>query len=262
MLSPRGLPIGSVDIPSGWGLEPRSAGELDRAEISLRVTGSNRGIGYTLAATIAARPNTIVFAGARNPAAQSLKDLAAKHSNVHPIKLTSGDEADNAAAVAEIQKIAGRIDVVIANAGILKYVGVLTTTPVSEPFIKLLLASPTGTPKFAYISSGAGSIGGFVNMKFTACGSSKAAANYLVKALDVENPSLLTLSISPGWVATDMGNVGAVSKGLPQAPVTAEDSVAGILSRIDAVTKETSGRFWNYKIETGGKTLGNSTKRT
>jgi norsolorinic acid ketoreductase len=90
-------------------------------------------------------------------------------------------------------------------------------------------------------------------MKFTACGSSKAAANYLVKALDVENPSLLTLSISPGWVATDMGNVGAVSKGLPQAPVTAEDSVAGILSRIDAVTKETSGRFWNYKIETGGK---------
>jgi norsolorinic acid ketoreductase len=156
------------------------------------------------------------------------------------------------------------------SSGILKYVGVLTTTPVSEfrdhwevntlglvvlfqAVHKLLLASPTGTPKFAYISSGAGSIGGFVNMKFTACGSSKAAANYLVKALDVENPSLLTLSISPGWVATDMGNVGAVSKGLPQAPVTAEDSVAGILSRIDAVTKETSGRFWNYKIETGGK---------
>jgi norsolorinic acid ketoreductase len=85
------------------------------------VTGSNRGIGYTLAATIAARPNTIVFAGARNPAAQSLKDLAAKHSNVHPIKLTSGDESDNAAAVAEIQKIAGRIDVVIANAGTPKF---------------------------------------------------------------------------------------------------------------------------------------------
>jgi norsolorinic acid ketoreductase len=85
------------------------------------VTGSNRGIGYTLAATIAARPNTIVFAGARNPAAQSLKDLAARHSNVHPIKLTSGDESDNAAAVAEIQKIAGRIDVVIANAGTPKF---------------------------------------------------------------------------------------------------------------------------------------------
>jgi norsolorinic acid ketoreductase len=36
---------------------------------------------------------------------------------VHPIKLNSGDEADNAAAVAEIQKTAGQLDVVIANAG-------------------------------------------------------------------------------------------------------------------------------------------------
>ncbi|KAJ7878965.1 hypothetical protein B0H14DRAFT_1620955, partial [Mycena olivaceomarginata] len=80
------------------------------------VTGSNRGIGYSLAAAIAARPNTIVFAAARNPGAQSLKDLAAKHPNVHPIKLNSGDEADNAAAVAEIQKTAGQLDVVIANA--------------------------------------------------------------------------------------------------------------------------------------------------
>jgi hypothetical protein len=51
------------------------------------VSGSNRvnGIGYALAATLAARPNTIVFAGARDPATQSLKDLAAKHSNVRPI---------------------------------------------------------------------------------------------------------------------------------------------------------------------------------
>jgi norsolorinic acid ketoreductase len=117
---------------------------------------------------------------------------------------------------------------------------------------KLLLASPTGAPKFAYISSAAGSIGGFVNQSFTAYGSSKAAANYLVKALDVENPSLVTLSIMPGWVATDMGNGAAVAKGFPQAPLTVEDSVSGVLSRIDAVTKETSGRFWNHKVETGG----------
>jgi hypothetical protein len=86
--------------------------------IFIEVSGANRGIGYALAAAIAARSNTIVFAGARDPAAQSLKDLAAKHPNVHPVKLTSGDEADNAAAAAEIQKTAGHIDVIIANAGI------------------------------------------------------------------------------------------------------------------------------------------------
>ncbi|KAJ7369125.1 hypothetical protein DFH08DRAFT_909609 [Mycena albidolilacea] len=232
------------------------------------ISGANRGIGYNLAATIAARPNTIVFAGARDPAAQSLKDLAAKHPNVHPIKLTSGDEADNAAAAAEIQKTAGHIDVIIANAGISKYYGPLTTTPLSElrdhwevntlGFVvlfqavhKLLFASPTGAPKFAYISTGAGSLSAFVNLQAGAYGSSKAAANYLVKALDAENPALVTLAISPGWVATDMGNSGAVANGLPQAPVSVEDSVAGILSRVDAATKETSGRFWNYKAESG-----------
>ncbi|KAJ7818969.1 hypothetical protein B0H14DRAFT_3111435 [Mycena olivaceomarginata] len=226
------------------------------------VSGSNRGIGYSLAATIAARPNTIVFAGARDPAAQSLKDLAAKHPNVHPVKLTSGDEADNAAAAAEIQKTAGHIDVIIANAGISKYYGPLATTPLSElrdhwevkhprALHKLLLASPTGAPKFAYISTGAGSLSAFVNLQAGAYGSSKAAANYLVKALDAENPALVTLAISPGWVATDMGNSGAVANGLPQAPVSVEDSVAGVLSRVDAATKETSGRFWNYKAESG-----------
>ncbi|KAJ7804974.1 hypothetical protein B0H14DRAFT_3773241 [Mycena olivaceomarginata] len=190
------------------------------------ISGSNRGIGYTLTATLAARPNTI--------------DLAAKHPNVHPIKLTSGDEADNAAAAAEIQKTAGHLDVVIANAGtfssssllpaqyrIAKYYGALATTPLSEftdhwqvntfatvvlyqAVHKLLLASPTGAPKFAYISTIAASIGAFLNFSGSAYGSSKAAANYLVKALDAENPSLVTLAISPGWVATAMGNTGAV----------------------------------------------------
>ncbi|KAJ7432710.1 hypothetical protein B0H11DRAFT_2297241 [Mycena galericulata] len=96
------------------------------------ISGANRGIGYSLAAAIAARLNTIVFAGARDPAAQSLKDLAAKHSNVHPVKLTSGDQADNEAAIAEIQKTAGRLDVIIANAAISNYYGTLATTPLSQ----------------------------------------------------------------------------------------------------------------------------------
>ncbi|KAJ7319398.1 aflatoxin biosynthesis ketoreductase-like protein nor-1, partial [Mycena albidolilacea] len=219
------------------------------------VSGSNHGIGYTLTATLAVRPNTIVFAGARDPAAQSLKDLAVKHPNVHPVKLTSGDEADNTAAAAEIQKTAGHLDVVIANAGIAKYYGALATTPLSEftdhwqvntfatvvlyqALHKLLLASPTGAPKFAYISTIVASIGAFLNFSAAAYGFSKAAANYLVKELDAENPSLVTLAISPVWVATDMGNTGAVAHGLSQVPVSVKDSVAGILARVDTTTKD------------------------
>ncbi|KAJ7166389.1 aflatoxin biosynthesis ketoreductase-like protein nor-1 [Mycena crocata] len=234
------------------------------------VTGANRGIGYGLVVALAARENTVVFAAARDPTAQSLKDLSAKYPNVHPIKLTSGDKTDNEAAIAEIKKTAGQLDVIIANAGIAKYYGPLATTPLSEfrehwevntlgtvvlfqAAHTLLLASPTGTPIFAYISSAAGSIGQYLGNQSSSYGSSKAAANFLVKALDAENPSLIAFAISPGWVATDMGNMGAVANGMAAAPHSLTDSVEGIMSRIDGATVEkTSGRFWNFKATKGG----------
>jgi NADP-dependent 3-hydroxy acid dehydrogenase YdfG len=61
----------------------------------------------------------IVFAGARRPdASDELLSLSNEHpGKLHIIKLTSADEADNRAAVQEIKKTAGRLDVVIANAG-------------------------------------------------------------------------------------------------------------------------------------------------
>ncbi|KAJ7035282.1 hypothetical protein C8F04DRAFT_1259093 [Mycena alexandri] len=231
------------------------------------ISGSNRGIGYGLAALIAARPDTIVFAGARDPATESLKDLAGKHPNVHPIKLTSGDQADNESAIAEIQKTAGRLDVIIANAGISNAYGAVATTPLSafrehwevntlgavvlfQAAHTLLLASPTGAPIFAYISTGGASMGRYLNLHAPAYGSSKAAANFIVKALDADHPSLIAMAISPGWVATDMGNHGATANGMPQAPVTLDDSVKGVMSRIDGATKEkSSGRFWNFRVE-------------
>ncbi|KAJ6553733.1 hypothetical protein DFH09DRAFT_1495298 [Mycena vulgaris] len=208
------------------------------------ISGANRGIGYALAASLAARPDTVVFAGSRDPAAQSLKDLAAKHPNVHPVKLTSADQADNEAAIAEIQKIAGQLDVIIANAG---------TVVLFQAAHTLLLASPSKTPIFALISSVIGSMGRYTHLQATPYGSSKAAANFLVKAMDAENPALIALAINPGWVATDMGNEGANANGMAQAPVSVEDSVAGIMSRIDGATREkTGGRFWSYKATHGG----------
>lgn len=58
-----------------------------------------------------------MFAGARDPAAQSLKNLSAEYPNVHAVKLTSGDKEDNEAAAKFIEEKAGQLDVIIANAG-------------------------------------------------------------------------------------------------------------------------------------------------
>jgi NAD(P)-dependent dehydrogenase (short-subunit alcohol dehydrogenase family) len=67
---------------------------------------------------LSARPNAIVFAGVRDiKAAQSGRLGSIARSNLHLLKITSADEADNRAAAAEVEKIAGKVDVVLANAG-------------------------------------------------------------------------------------------------------------------------------------------------
>ena len=39
---------------------------------------------------------------------------------------------------------------------------------------------------------------------------------------------------------------------MPQAPVALDDSVKGIMSRIDGATREkSSGKFWNFKATSG-----------
>ncbi|KAJ7159265.1 aflatoxin biosynthesis ketoreductase nor-1 [Mycena crocata] len=204
-----------------------------------QVTGANRGIGYGIVVALAARENAVVFAAARDPSAQSLKDLSTKHPNTNCLL------------------------------GVAKYVGPLATTPLSEfrdhwevntlgtvvlfqAAQKLLLASPTGAPIFAYISSGAGSIGRYFGIQTSAYGSSKAAANFLIKALDAENPSLIAFALSPGWVATDMGNFGAKAAGLAEAPFKVGDVIEGIMSRIDGAVEKSSGRFWNFIATFGG----------
>lgn len=76
--------------------------------------------GLGIVTALASRDDTIVFAGARNPpAATDLHALADKHpGKVHVVKLVSSDRAGNEDAVSQIKAIAGRLDVVIANAGV------------------------------------------------------------------------------------------------------------------------------------------------
>lgn len=104
-----------------------------------------------------------------------MNELASKsNGKVVVVKLESTGVEDAKAVAATIQKNEGKIDVVIANAGIAKYYGPVSETPLSEiqdhfdvnvkgaiilyQAIYALL-SKSAEPKFIYISSFAGSIG-------------------------------------------------------------------------------------------------------
>jgi len=230
------------------------------------ISGTNRGLGLELVKQLAQRNNTLIYAGVRDPnKATELNDLAKTNSNIRVIPLSANSEQDNANAVSTIEKEAGRIDVLIANAGIANYLGKAHETPLDEmrqhyevnvlgvlalfqATLPLLLKAKI--PKFAVISSGAGSITRTeVNrLEVTAYGCSKAAVNYMTRKIHFEQPQLITLPMSPGWVSTDMGSRTAKRIGKTDGMIDVQTSVSGMLSVIDKADKENySGRFWSYE---------------
>jgi NAD(P)-dependent dehydrogenase (short-subunit alcohol dehydrogenase family) len=187
-------------------------------------------IGLELVKTLLARPNIVVFAGARDPSkATDLQTLEKEHpGKLHVVKLTSTNEAENKAVAEHIKTIAGRLDVVIANAGNISALSYRTrytelnslgtgiakdhelglTVPLASlrehfevntlgPLALFqatypLLRVSTASPKFIPVSSLAGSleIGTKAPLQKLAYGTSKAALNFLTRKLRMENDGL------------------------------------------------------------------------
>ncbi|KZP15550.1 NAD(P)-binding protein [Athelia psychrophila] len=233
------------------------------------VSGASRGIGLGLVTDLATRPDTIVFAGARNPTgATALTALMQAHpGKVHVVQLTSGDRAENDTAVKEIGRVAGRLDVVIANAGISNYDGPTMDTPEEQlrdhyevnvigTHVLLcatypLLAASTPAPKFVAISSMGGSIaqGTPIPKGMLAYGASKAALNYLMRKVHFEYPGLICFPMCPGAVATER----VLSRGLEPELMkkygmrSVAESAAAILTVVVEATREKDGgRFVNH----------------
>uniref|UniRef100_D8PM45 NAD(P)-binding protein n=1 Tax=Schizophyllum commune (strain H4-8 / FGSC 9210) TaxID=578458 RepID=D8PM45_SCHCM len=173
------------------------------------VTGANRGIGFAIVTLLASRPDTVIFAGARNPSgATDLQALAKAHPDrFRVIKVVSADKENNLEAAKEIQRVAGRLDVVIANAGISECIAPALEVPQEEmvkhfevnvngPLVlfqstySLLKASKT--PKFVAISTGLGSItlAGEIDVQVYPYGASRAALNWVARKLHHDFPDL------------------------------------------------------------------------
>lgn len=226
------------------------------------VSGANRGIGLGFVKELLKRENVIVFTGVRDPArATDLKELASTSPRkLHIVKLVSADEAGNRAAIEEVKSIAGRLDVVIANAAIATFSGPVIQTPASEmlehynvnvvgPLVLFqasypLLKASTSTPKFIVISSRLGSITLAPNMpsEMTPYGASKAAVNYLTRKLHREHDDLIVFPICPGPVDTDAIAPRKNDEHLKGLEILSVDQVIpGLLSTIDNATRPKDG---------------------
>ena len=193
------------------------------------VTGANKGIGFEIARQLA-REEITVFIGARDEerGRAAAEKLQAEGLDARPLRLDVTDDASVAAAASFVEQNAGRLDVLVNNAGVAiddgppsrvsidalrrtyetNVFGVVRTT---QAMLPLLRRSDAG--RIVNLSSGLGSLTQnsdpsweFASVKYLAYNSSKTAVNAITVqfAYELRDTPIKVNAADPGYVATDM----------------------------------------------------------
>jgi NAD(P)-dependent dehydrogenase (short-subunit alcohol dehydrogenase family) len=201
------------------------------------ITGANKGIGFETARQLAASGGVHVVLAARDRAkgVDAALKLQAEGLDVEALTLDVTDAASIAAAVKEIEKKFGRLDILINNAGINVQDGskkvseqtldtwrktfdtnLFALIAVTHSFLPLLKKSPAG--RIVNLSSILGSLAlhsdpasPIYDFKIPAYNVSKTAVNgYTVQlAYELRDTKIKVNAAHPGYVKTDMGGHSA-----------------------------------------------------
>lgn len=222
------------------------------------ITGANRGIGLEFTRQLLSRGER-VFATCRNPvAATSLHDLRSDHgSSISVVQLDVSDPASIEASFTSVSRLTHVLDMLVNCAGTKlsdeeDHIGalkqdemqrILTVNSIGpilvcQRYLDLLQAGDS--PRIANVSSLWGSLVAYERGMLYAYSASKSALNMLTRrlALETKTQGIIVVAIQPGWVMTDMGG--------PGAEIAPSESVNGMLSTIDSLTMEDTGRFFSW----------------
>lgn len=224
------------------------------------VTGANRGIGLEFARQLLARGDRVV-AGCRQPGrALKLTELAGAYpGRLHVLPL----DLDKERSISEFARQAGLLgdafDMLINCAGVLvsgERFGELSAKTFDETFhtnvtgpllltqaLAPLLARGTQA-RVLNLSSELGSLADTASFHTPSYAISKAALNMVTRltAVELATREITVASLHPGWVRTAMGGASA--------PLTATESVTGLLRVIDNLKSGDSGRFIDHRGQT------------
>ncbi|KAL5334400.1 hypothetical protein BJX70DRAFT_405458 [Aspergillus crustosus] len=237
------------------------------------------GLGKALLETYLARPNHTVIGTVRDlsaPATKSLDSIPkASGTKLLTFQLEVTNPEHYPALISAITS-AGihHLDIVIANSGVSTTADPLASVSIEkinymfdvnangvlrlyQAVRGLLDSSPTGKPKWVTLGSSAGSLSAIEQWGthlFAPYAISKAAVHWITSAIHVSEKSWTVFSAHPGLVQTEMGNSGARSVGLEEAPTTIEESNTKTIAVIDAATRETASGKLLDTLE-GGKEM-------
>jgi NAD(P)-dependent dehydrogenase (short-subunit alcohol dehydrogenase family) len=224
---------------------------MNSNEVAL-VTGGNKGIGREIVKQLGTRGFTVYLA-ARNPAlgTAAADELAGEGIDVRFVQLDVTDVESVDAAAKQVEADAGRLDVLVNNAGIVAEwgtavaditaaqvreafeVNVFGVVAVTHAFVPLLRRSPNA--RIVNMSSGLGSLnllseldGRLTTQGLLAYSSSKAAldAMTLIYASALRADGIKVNAATPGLVPTDLNSSAAVPRG---DRTTADGAVVPVL---------------------------------
>jgi NAD(P)-dependent dehydrogenase (short-subunit alcohol dehydrogenase family) len=209
---------------------------------TILVTGCNRGIGYQICKQLQQRGDDVI--GICRTESDDIRDLG--------IRLINGIDVGSDECVPLLREAIGNqnIDVLINNAGILRSdkLGELDYEAMTEQFrvntlgplrvTEALLKNLRKGSKVAIVTSRVGSIADNTSGGYYGYRASKTAVNQIGRnlTLELQPEGIAVALLHPGLVATEMtGGQG----------ITAADSAAGLIARIDELNIENSGGFWH-----------------
>jgi NAD(P)-dependent dehydrogenase (short-subunit alcohol dehydrogenase family) len=212
------------------------------------ITGANRGIGYEYCRQLKARGETVI--AVCRTASEELQQLG--------IQVEAGIDITSEASVAQLCDRLGdtSIDVLINNAGIIQRVTLdnLDFDSIREQFevnalgalrvTHALLPRLKAGSKIVLMTSRMGSIADNTSGSSYGYRMSKVALSMAGKSLahDLKPRGIAIAILHPGLVQTRMTNFTA-------GGITPEQSVKGLLDRIDQLTLENTGTFWHANGE-------------
>lgn len=183
------------------------------------VTGGSRGIGRATAEVLSERGASVVISYVGNEAAarETVEAIQKSGGKAEAVRLEAGDSSACESVVADVAKRAGRLDVLVANAGVsldglllrLKdddfertlAVNLKGAVACARAAIKVMMRAKAG--RVVFMSSVVGEMG---NPGQTAYAASKAALLGVTKTLAKEYASrhITVNAVTPGYVDTDM----------------------------------------------------------
>ena len=218
------------------------------------ITGANRGLGLGFVKIFLAK-NANVICTTRNisgsPELLECKKKCPNNIEVLELDLLKENSGNTLSDLLSDKPI----DILINNAGVgnsNQQFGSVSSKPWVE-LLKVNLIAPlmitqsiienvkkSSGKKIYFLSSQLGSIGDNTSGGMYIYRSSKTGLNQIVKSLsvDLKVHGITVVSLHPGWVKTDMGG--------PNAPVSIEESIKGMMKVIEATEIRDTGRFLDY----------------